>query len=450
MGSIRSPGSEDQETPRRGSLARRLSLALMAMLVALVAVAAARVLTFGTSMNELEEFRAETVGEAARIDEVRRLLVKADDAGEAYVETEDPVNGSAFLTISKEIDRRFIALKDSGGPREKGLTSSARAEWQRAVTTLELALRLPAGGNGDRLDPFHDSIDTAASLLADEFALNVQQVGDEITALRVRERRQLSVSLAILVMGVALGGYLSRRVYRSVAVPLRALEEAAEELGAEYLSHRIDVHGNDELARVGNAFNSMADKLQHSRAELKRQALHDPLTGLPNRALFIEQFQHALVRARRSASAVSVLYLDLDGFKGVNDTLGHEGGDELLVGVAERLRAAVRDVDTLARLGGDEFGIVMDEGLAGATFVADRILTEFQRPWPLAAGSAAVGVSIGIATRSGDEELDELLREADTAMYAAKADGKNRWQVFRPDEELHPATPETPGTVRAR
>jgi len=402
------------------------------MLLALVAVAGARVVTFGTTISELEEFRAETVGQSEGIAKVRSLLEKADDAGEEYVETENAAAGKMFASISDDIARGFDDLERSGSPQERRLAASARIRWELAHATIQSAVYLSSGGDGARLDPFHDGVDQAAGLLSDEFALNVAEVGDEISALRIRERTQLYVSLVILFIGFVLGGLLSRRAYRSVTVPLKALEEAAAHLGRENLDHRIDVHGNDELARVGSAFNTMADKLQVSREELHHLALHDQLTGLPNRALFLEQLQHAIARARRKGDPVSVLYLDLDGFKSVNDSLGHAAGDELLVGVAERLRRSLREADTVARLGGDEFGILLEEELQGATQTAQRVVRQFERPWSLSSGSASVGVSIGIAARDG-EELDELLRQADVAMYAAKASGKGQWRVFSPD-----------------
>ncbi len=430
----------------RGSLARRLLLVLAAMLLALVAVAGARVVTFGASIDALEEFRAETVGESARIAEVRSLLEEADDAGEAYVETDNIAEGEKFASISDEIARGFDDLEGSGSRQERLLAASAHHVWELAYATVESAVGLSSGGDGARLDPFHDGVDEAAGLLSDQFALNVAEVGDEIAALRIRERTQLYASLVVLLLGCVLGGLLSRRVYRSVTSPLHALEEAAAHLGREDLDHRIDVHGNDELARVGSAFNSMADRLQESREELHHLALHDPLTGLPNRALFLEQLQHAIVRARRKGSTVSVLYLDLDGFKSVNDSLGHAAGDELLIGVADRLRRALREVDTVARLGGDEFGIVLEEELQGATLTAQRLVKQFERPWSLSSGYASVGVSIGVAARDGEEELDELLRQADTAMYAAKAGGKGRWRVFSPDLGM---TVLTSKTIRA-
>jgi diguanylate cyclase (GGDEF)-like protein len=426
-------GRRAAASAHRGSLARRLLLVLAAMLLALVAVAGARVATFGATINALEEFRAETVGQSKRIAEVRSLLDEADDAGEEYVETDNIAEGEKFASISDEIALGFDDLEGSGSRPERLLASAARLRWEAAHATIEEAIGLPSGGDGERLDPFHDGVDEAAGLLSDEFALNVAEVGDEITALRIRERTQLYVSLVILLLGCVLGGVLSRRAYRSVTIPLKALEMATAHLGRENLDHRIDVHGNDELARVGAAFNTMADKLQVSRDELQHLALHDPLTGLPNRALFLEQLQHAIARARRKGTPISVLYLDLDGFKSVNDTLGHEAGDELLVGVSDRLRRSLREVDTVARLGGDEFGILLEEELQGATQTAQRLVKQFERPWSLSSGYASVGVSIGIASRDGEEELDELLRQADTAMYVAKASGKGRWRVFSPD-----------------
>jgi diguanylate cyclase (GGDEF)-like protein len=417
---------------RRGSLARRLFLVLIVMLLALVAVTAARLVTFRATGNALEEFRAETVGETRRVSEVRRLLKRADDLGEAYVETADPAKGKTFAALSTEIDHTFLGLERDGSRDERLLATSARLRWDLARATLETALLLPPRPNGDRLDPFHTHLDEADSFLADELALNVDEVGEQISALRVRERVQLYASLSILLLGFVLGSVLSRRVYRSITAPLKSLEEAAAQLGRDDLSHRIDVHGNDELARVGSAFNSMAERLQEGRDQLQHQALHDPLTGLPNRALFIKQLQHAIARARRKGPPVSVLFLDLDGFKAVNDMLGHQAGDEVLIGVAGRLRASLREEDTVARLGGDEFGIVLEEEVQGATSTAQRIVRAFGRPWSSTSSEVPIGVSIGIATRSGEGELDELLRQADSAMYAAKASGKGRWRVFSP------------------
>jgi len=168
-------------------------------------------------------------------------------------------------------------------------------------------------------------------------------------------------------------------------------------------------------------------------AQLVQQAFHDSLTQLPNRALFRDRFEQALVRASVRQGSVGLLYLDLDNFKLINDGLGHQAGDELLVEAAKRLRASVREVDTVARLGGDEFVILL--GLATETEAvqaAERIEQQFRVPFRVEGRDFVTTVSIGIAlSDSSHEQPDILLRNADIAMYRAKAGGRARHVVFQ-------------------
>ena len=169
------------------------------------------------------------------------------------------------------------------------------------------------------------------------------------------------------------------------------------------------------------------------------QAMHDSLTGLPNRALFLDRLEQALARAARSGAGVAVLFCDLDSFKTINDSLGHAAGDELLVGVARRLIGCVRPGDTAARFGGDEFVVLLegisDEDVASA---AQRILDSFGDPFAIRDRDVFVAVSIGIAM--GSDQADDLLRNADLALYRAKARGKGRYELFQP--EMHVAVVE--------
>jgi diguanylate cyclase len=167
--------------------------------------------------------------------------------------------------------------------------------------------------------------------------------------------------------------------------------------------------------------------------QLRHQAFHDPLTGLANRALFAERLAHALQRQNRSTSVVAVLMLDLDEFKTVNDTLGHDAGDQLLSAVADRLRRTVRPGDTVARFGGDEFAIVLEdlEDPTTALATASRILSILRRPVQLGSRQVSTSASIGITlTADVPTTADQLLREADTAMYAAKVGGRDRHRLF--------------------
>jgi diguanylate cyclase (GGDEF)-like protein/PAS domain S-box-containing protein len=169
------------------------------------------------------------------------------------------------------------------------------------------------------------------------------------------------------------------------------------------------------------------NRLQHA---LEHQALHDGLTGLPNRALLVDRLSHALQLSSRSRTQVAVLFLDLDHFKMVNDARGHHTGDRLLVAVAERLRSTVRAADTVARLGGDEFVVLCEAtGEVEATIAASQILASLAEPFTLDGARFYVTSSIGIAVAPpGDAEL--LLRQADAAMYDAKSRGRGRAQLF--------------------
>ena len=170
--------------------------------------------------------------------------------------------------------------------------------------------------------------------------------------------------------------------------------------------------------------------LREQEERLMRLALHDPLTNLANRTLFNNQLEQALARGKRTGSGVAVLFLDLDSFKPVNDTLGHEAGDQLLIRVAERLRATVRAGDTVARFGGDEFVLLLENvsNEGDVATAAAHILKAVHAPCLIGGQTVSISASIGYSICLGDEyiEAGELIRRADLAMYRAKSSGKNR------------------------
>jgi diguanylate cyclase (GGDEF)-like protein len=176
--------------------------------------------------------------------------------------------------------------------------------------------------------------------------------------------------------------------------------------------------------------------LRRAEERLAHQSSYDPLTGLPNRTLFMNRLEQALLSASRQRDAVAVLFLDLDGFKVINDTLGYASGDELLAGVAGRLAASVRAGDTIARFGGDEFTVLL-EGIThqdDAIRVAERITEELRMPLALGGREVFVTASIGIAVNgTGQERPDDLLQHADVALHRAKGAGRSRRIVFSPE-----------------
>jgi diguanylate cyclase len=198
----------------------------------------------------------------------------------------------------------------------------------------------------------------------------------------------------------------------------------------------------EPLFREGEAepyavVSSFADitELKKIEAELRHSALHDALTGLPTRVLLTDRLERALARsARHPENRFALLYLDLDGFKAVNDTLGHRAGDELLVEVAKRLRSCVRDTDTVARFGGDEFVILFEQvgAPSDARRLAQRVLTELNLLIDVAGTLLSVGASVGVALSQAEVSADDLLAQADAAMYRAKQAGKARYVVADP------------------
>ena len=240
------------------------------------------------------------------------------------------------------------------------------------------------------------------------------------------EQTQLKPSQPMVVSGIK----------SSISVRIEGSSHPWGMFGA--FSRRPNAFTEHDVNFVVALANILADAIERQDAEdaLEHRALHDVLTGLPNRSLFTDRLEQALERVRRHpGSLAAILFIDVDHFKQVNDSLGHQAGDDLLINVATRLREAVRPTDTVARFGGDEFGLLLEEIASErvAIATAERIAASFARPFVLDSGSQFITASIGIALADGHQEADALLRDADAAMYRAKQRGRARYDVFDDD-----------------
>lgn len=216
--------------------------------------------------------------------------------------------------------------------------------------------------------------------------------------------------------------------------PLRRAAELAERMTRGDLPlSPLPVERRDEVGQLTMAFNGLLGRLKVHQAELQHQAHHDVLTGLPNRMMLAERMQAALAHACREGCGVALLFLDLDGFKPINDRLGHKAGDQVLQEITQRLRQVARHGDTLARVGGDEFVLLAtDLGQpfeAGAQVLAEKCIRAVSQPLHLAQGDYTLGVSVGIAVCDGSCDADSLLQAADKAMYAAKNSGRGCYVI---------------------
>jgi diguanylate cyclase (GGDEF)-like protein len=234
----------------------------------------------------------------------------------------------------------------------------------------------------------------------------------------------------VFVVGLGAAIAVGTALARSIMTPLRALKSGVDRFGAGDLSYRMSLTGLDEFGQLGRTFNAMADKLEQSLATLREQSTHDDLTGLFNYREFNRQLTEEVERSRRYTRPFSLLMLDIDHFKVVNDTYGHMAGDEALQALATLIRREIRPVDLVARYGGEEFVMLLPETTGpGALELGERLRAFIAgHAVPLSTGHTIfLTVSIGLATYPDDaDSLPRLVNLADQALYAAKSAGRNR------------------------
>ncbi len=260
-----------------------------------------------------------------------------------------------------------------------------------------------------------------------------EQAANDLKGLGGVARRLSLTLLAVALAAIALiwGAwfYLRRAILHPIAETTRALKREA--VGIE--DQRVPSSKVRETRDLVAAFEEMRREVARRRKHLDYLAHHDALTRLPNRVFFKNRLTQAIHRARREQQTVSLLFLDLDNFKQINDSLGHQAGDDLLITVAGRLKKLLRSDDTVARLGGDEFAILLEnvEGKRQIRAIAQRILQILSEPFMLQGQNFHVSASLGIAMAPhDDDDPDALIRDADSAMYEAKRRGKNAYHFF--------------------
>jgi diguanylate cyclase (GGDEF)-like protein len=321
-----------------------------------------------------------------------------------------PVLGEALQARAEDVLAQTVAL--TAGPGYEQVDRVVQGSFERISVSSTMAVARWIAGEGI------------------EVAIEVGRETWEIFA-ELAEQRAASLE------------EVTRRCFAWRNVMACVLHESAAELDSspEALTQALSILQLSlefSLVRMCGSFESERRKtdeeLAHREEELSFLATHDPLTGLPNRTLILDRVEQILARSRRTQTPVAALFVDLDNFKSINDTLGHSVGDELLGAVAARLDGAIRGADALGRLGGDEF-VVVSEALTlqvGPELIAERLLGALKEPFQLGTHKqtrVSVTASIGIAV--GDHtSAEELLREADIAMYRAKWDGKHRYVLF--------------------
>ena len=367
-----------------------------------------------------------------------------------YTEDRDALK-RAMQGLSKDADIAYVAVLDAGGRILASITFQTSAEIPEAQHEGEalagqvshrdhagrdggryLEVLFPiAASTGDVLDPLLQS-----SERSDQKVLGYLRLGLTKEGLR-RKIRDLVVSTALftsvlVIVGSVLSFYLSRRI----TYPVGRLKAAAEEIAKGNFDTPIEIRTTDEIADLARSLDYMRGRVRDYNDQLQHDAIHDALTGLPNRALFSDRLRHAITLAkRRPGYYYGVLFIDLDGFKVINDSLGHTVGDLLLIEFSKKLMACVRPTDTVARLGGDEFAVLLEDisGVSNTMYVASRIKEGLKKPFAVHGNEVFVTGSMGVAlSSSGYDTPEQVIRDADTAMYQSKTHRRADFTIFEP------------------
>jgi diguanylate cyclase (GGDEF)-like protein len=413
-----------------GSLRGRLLLAGLAVMVPLLVGAGLWILLLSQSARDYRQLAREAAGESDASVVLLQQLNEAEEAGTEYMQTGRAVHLREFERITARVDRELADTDRYDESAEATPFLSIRRPWR-------LAKQHVAGSEEHRVpeDTFEGHMHAAADALERLMAGSQVEVEDDLAASEGAARLNWLLGLSAVAVALLLAALLASRLTKGLVRPLEQLAQAARSLAAGHLWHRVRINSTSELNEVGTTFNAMAAALERQRDELEQHAFADSLTGLANRALFEDRTRHALEHLAGRAERLAVVVLDLDGFKLVNDALGHSCGDALLKHAAGRMAGVLRPSDTLARLGSDEFAVLLENvrGLDDALGAAERLREALHEPFLLKGSEVLVTASVGIAlSTDGTRDAVELLRRADLAMYRVKQHGRNASEFFDP------------------
>jgi diguanylate cyclase (GGDEF)-like protein len=422
------------------SLRGRLLLAAMAAIAPLLAGAGVWAALQSQSAGDYRQLATEVASESQDSVALLQQLGAAERSGTRYLRTGRHGELAHFRRTSARIDRHLGRAGRYDQPAEDIAFGAISSPW--GLAKRQVATYRPHRGSGpaprSAVKPeraFQADMHLATWHLERLMSGSQEEVSHDLATSTREARLNWLLGVSAVAVAVLLTLLLASRLSKSLVKPLEQLTRAARFLAAGHLDHRVAIESTAELNEVGGTFNAMAEALERQRSELERQAFTDSLTGLANRALFEDRARHALARLAGGAERVAVLVVDVDGFKLVNDALGHSCGDALLRHASERMAGVLRPSDTLARLGSDEFGVLLENvrGLDDALGTAERMREAFADPFVVKGSEVLVTASVGIAlsTPSTSDEA-ELLRRADMAMYRVKEHGRNGCEFFDP------------------
>jgi diguanylate cyclase (GGDEF)-like protein len=436
------------EAPRRGirrakKLRRRWDRTFATLLLLSVAAALVSFVVVDRLVGQFSDAARTVDRKAAVTSRLRPALTNHIQTAHTFVDFGTPFR-QAFLDEDQAVSVLFDEAQATfDEPSELAALQQARVEWDLSIGFVRPIAADPARAADPSAElgednPVHVRIvknsQGVAAAMAELDGASHREMTRQLQGGSNAERNLLIVLGGVAAVSALFTLHVGRRMRREILVPVQQLHDSAVRFADGDLDHRVEVLRRDELGDLAVSFNFMAEAITAKHQQLSVQAFSDSLTGLPNRASFHREINGVTMTADElDPLPACVMFIDLDDFKLVNDGLGHDAGDDLLRQVAVRLQTAVRATDLLARLGGDEFAVLLPapSEVDEALHVAERMLEMLAAPFRIDGVPVGIGASIGVAVRTASaNSADLLVRQADVAMYAAKARGKNRCEVY--------------------
>lgn len=422
---------------RHLSLRNRLIMGVGAMLLPLITLSGAAFISFENAISQFERTENRRLEELFPLAQLNTLFKESNNLINNTLNANSVNNQARFETLNQNIDATLLSLlaNPSQLPEKRTVILRVQQQWQEARNDADIlfsrSTALKAADKQAKINSFEDHVTNAISDINQlEYLLSHLQTADNL-AQASQDKRHVRLIIAIVfVVAIAILILSAKILSRHILVPLSLLQKGADRFGDGDLSHRINLVTQDELAALANAFNTMAQSLEHSQAELTRLATIDGLTGVYNRREFNRWLTLEIERSQRECHPVSLVMVDIDHFKKLNDTYGHQAGDEALRHVGRLLKREVRPGDHVARYGGEEFAIILPNASSADAFtVAERIRASIEAQVIARSReqSLTFTASLGFATFCIDKDTEETFgQRADQALYYAKHSGRNR------------------------
>lgn len=414
---------------RNQSLQTRFRVAMGIVLIPLIVVAVGSGVFLQHAGGALDQVVEQPVYKLQKTSQLQNLIRRAQALLKDYANTAHYPLRAQFESEVQAVETTFIEIlgKPLLVPQEYALLSNARREWNETIANARILFTSnPPKAASHLLDQNVDRILFSLDRIHDTF---YSEIGAQRARINEVKGRFLLIVIAAVGFGLIIAIIGAVLLTRSVLVPLREFEKGMEHFANDNLSYRLTPNSHDELGRLAREFNTMAERLMQHQHKLEELSIRDGLTDLYNRREFDNRLQEEMLRARRYNKPFSVLMLDIDHFKNVNDRYGHQAGDEILIAVADLVRLSVRPVDVACRYGGEELAVILPETTKeGARVVAERIRHTVEESLTATpqGDTIQVTVSIGLATFPHDGDTGaQLIGAADRALYLAKQEGRN-------------------------